>query len=193
LWRWAARPGDVHALLDAEDFEVAQFEIAGNTRQSLAVIETSTRRQYRFQLPGPDWPPEQTSAMLEHLRPHLTRGRIVVMSGSLPPGVPADIACDRQQAGGRVRIAADPRHLRRSAASSGEQSRSALRAARMDGAEATEVSGSTSPRPANWPITGQQLVGTASLSRLVMSMGAKGTVGVSADERFFCQPPKSKR
>ncbi|MEQ9689238.1 MAG: PfkB family carbohydrate kinase, partial [Bauldia litoralis] len=26
-----------HALLDAEDFEVAQFEIEGNTRQSLAV------------------------------------------------------------------------------------------------------------------------------------------------------------
>jgi hypothetical protein len=26
--------------------------------------------------------------------------------------------------------------------------------------------------------------------QLVMSMGATGTVGVSATERFFCQPPK---
>jgi 6-phosphofructokinase 2 len=118
-----------HALLDAEDFEVAQFEIDGNTRQSLAVIETSTRRQYRFQLPGPDWRPEQTAAMLEHLRPHLTRGRIVVMSGSLPPGVPADIAATVNRHRGRVRIAADPRHLRRGPCRSSGQSRSALCAA----------------------------------------------------------------
>jgi 6-phosphofructokinase 2 len=34
------------------------------------------------------------------------------------------------------------------------------------------------------------LVKAGVAERLVMSMGATGTVGVSATERFFCQPPK---
>jgi 6-phosphofructokinase 2 len=143
-----------HALLDAEDFEVAQFEIDGNTRQSLAVIETSTRRQYRFQLPGPDWRPEQTAAMLEHLRPHLTRGRIVVMSGSLPPGVPADIAATVNRiavecgsrlildTSGAALVAAAPIPVR------------PLRCSGWTGRKPPRFPAEHSPRPPNWPITG---------------------------------------
>lgn len=179
-----------HALLDAEDFEVAQFEIDGNTRQSLAVIETSTRRQYRFQLPGPDWRPEQTAAMLEHLRPHLTRGRIVVMSGSLPPGVPADIAATVNsiavECGSRLILDTSGAALVEAAANPGPP----FALLRMDGAEATEVSGRTFTSPAELADYGLDLVKAGVAEQLVMSMGATGTVGVSATERFFCQPPK---
>jgi len=179
-----------HSLLDAEDFEVAQFEIKGNTRQSLAVIETSTRQQYRFQLPGPDWSPEQTAAMLEHLRPHLGRGRIVVMSGSLPPGVPADISSTVNrlavECGARLILDTSGAALMAAAANSGPP----FALLRMDGAEAAEVSGRTFTSPAELADYGLELVRAGVAEQLVMSMGASGTVGVSASERFFCQPPK---
>jgi len=179
-----------HALLDAEDFEVAQFEIDGNTRQSLAVIETSTRKQYRFQLPGPVWSPQQTAALLQHLRPHLTRGRIVVMSGSVPPGVPADIACAINkmaiEAGAQLILDTSGEALASAAANPGPP----YALMRMDGAEATEVSGKNFASPADLADYGQQLINSGAALRLVMSIGSTGTVGVSATERFFCQPPK---
>jgi 6-phosphofructokinase 2 len=112
------------------------------------IIETSTRRQYRFQLPGPDWRPEQTAAMLEHLRPHLTRGRIVVMSGSLPPGVPADIASTIN----RIAVECGSRLILDTSGAALSKRRpippSPFALLRMDGAEATEVSGRTFASPA---------------------------------------------
>lgn len=74
----------LRALLDAEGIRVVQFHVAGNTRQSFAVLETSTMRQFRFQLPGPVWPEAQTAAMLADLGTHMLPGRVAVLSGSLP-------------------------------------------------------------------------------------------------------------
>ena len=42
-------------LLEAEGIDISVFEVAGNTRQSFAIVETSTGKQYRFQLPGQVW------------------------------------------------------------------------------------------------------------------------------------------
>ena len=60
----------------------------------------------------------------------------------------------------------------------------------MDGAEATEVSSRTFTSPAELADYGLGLVKAGVAEQLVMSMGATGTVGVSAGERFFCRPPK---
>src|SRR5690606_31616549 len=61
---------------------------------------------------------------------------------------------------------------------------------RMDGAEATEVSGRDFASPADLADYGSELIGAGAAERLVMSIGARGTVGITADERFFCRPPK---
>jgi 6-phosphofructokinase 2 len=179
-----------HSLLDAEDFEVAQFEIEGNTRQSLAIVEISSGKQYRFQLPGPVWPPAQTARMLEHLRAHLTRDRIVVMSGSLPPDVPSDIASTVNRLavehGARLILDTSGAALAAAARNAGPP----FFMLRMDGAEATEVSGRTFASPGELADYGEQLIRTGAADRLVMSIGASGTVGVTASERFFCIPPK---
>ena len=80
----------VHRLLIAEGLAVQRIRIGGSTRESLTVNETSTRRQYRFVLPGPQLTiAEQTECLLQ-LRRLATGARIVVASGSLPPGVPDD-------------------------------------------------------------------------------------------------------
>lgn len=176
-------------LLEAENIDVISHQVAGNTRQSIAVLETSTTRQYRFQLPGPRWSPAQTGTLLEQLVPCLSKHRIVVLSGSLPPGVPSDIACtiNRLAVDAGAELILDTSGPALMQAAGNRDIPFAL--LRMDGAEATEVSGQVFASPSDLADYGRKLVDDGVARRLVMSMGARGTVGVSADERVFCQPP----
>lgn len=64
--------------------------IAGNTRESFTVDETSTGQQYRFVLQGPTLLEPEWRACLSVVNDHLPRGGYLVASGSLPPGVPLD-------------------------------------------------------------------------------------------------------
>lgn len=177
-------------MLEAEGIKLVHFAIAGETRQSFAVVETSTKRQYRFQLPGPAWPLAQARWMLDQLNPHLTKGRIVVLSGSMPEGVPTDIAATINRMavdnGARVILDTSGDALTRAATNRGLP----FAMLRMDGAEASEVSGLKFASPAALADYGQRLIHEGVANRLVMSMGSTGTVGVSAHDRFFCQPPK---
>lgn len=80
----------VYSLLVAEGLAVHRVPIGGATRESFTVNETSTRKQYRFVLPGPQLTiAEQTECLLA-LRRLAADARIVAASGSLPPGVPDD-------------------------------------------------------------------------------------------------------
>ena len=178
------------ALLDAEEIPVEHFEVAGNTRQSFAVFESATGRQFRFQLPCPPWSSEQTDSALETLKPLLTRGSIVVLSGSVPAGVPADIVetINKMAVDVGAELVVDTSGEALAAAAANPGPTFAL--LRMDGAEAAEVSGRTFSSPAQLADYGMELVHAGAANRLVMSMGAAGTVGVSATERYFCKPPK---
>lgn len=80
----------VHNLLVAEGLAVQRVRIGGSTRESLTVNELSTQRQFRFVLPGPQLTIAEQTECLLHLRRAAAGARIVVASGSLPPGVPED-------------------------------------------------------------------------------------------------------
>ncbi|WP_299563316.1 1-phosphofructokinase family hexose kinase [uncultured Mycolicibacterium sp.] len=77
-------------LLEAEGVPYEAVRIAGLTRESLTVDETSTGRQYRFVLPGPALSEDEQQRLLRRLRTAADGAAVVVASGSLPPGVPAD-------------------------------------------------------------------------------------------------------
>jgi 6-phosphofructokinase 2 len=64
--------------------------IAGNTRESFTVDETSTGEQFRFVLQGPEFREPEWRACLSVVGDHLPVGGFLVASGSLPPGVPDD-------------------------------------------------------------------------------------------------------
>lgn len=80
----------VNSLLVAEGLAVHRVSIGGSTRESLTVNETSTSGQYRFVLPGPELTPAEQAECLLRLRNAAASAQIVVASGSLPPGVPAE-------------------------------------------------------------------------------------------------------
>lgn len=82
--------GRLQALLAEAGLPCSCIPIAGSTRESFTVDETTTGRQYRFVLPGPSLAPSEITACLQRIADLDPRPRWLVLSGSLPPGVPVD-------------------------------------------------------------------------------------------------------
>lgn len=83
--------GDAYRqLIQAEHVPTVVVPIAGSTRESFTVDETSTGKQYRFVLLGPHLSEPEWRACLAIAAEAIPVGGYVVASGSLPPGVPHD-------------------------------------------------------------------------------------------------------
>ena len=78
------------ALLDEEGVPGLPVPIAGHTRESFTVAESSSAQEYRFVLPGPTLSAPEWQACLDRVAALQPVPRFVVGSGSLPPGVPDD-------------------------------------------------------------------------------------------------------
>lgn len=77
-------------LMEREGLELAEFPIAGHTRQDVTVDETAHGHQYRLVLQGPHWKAREVRTALDEIERLAARHDYVVASGSLPPGVPVD-------------------------------------------------------------------------------------------------------
>ncbi|MCM5528651.1 1-phosphofructokinase family hexose kinase [Parasegetibacter sp. NRK P23] len=77
-------------LLKAEGVESVVTPIAGNTRENFIVLESASGQQYRFGMPGPEISETEWRDCLNGLE--LAKDAdIIVVSGSLPKGVPDDV------------------------------------------------------------------------------------------------------
>jgi 6-phosphofructokinase 2 len=85
--------GATGALLDELMAEIPLrrklIRIAGNTRVSLTIVETSTGLEYRFVPDGPEPSSDELAGCLDAIRE--ARFDYFVASGSVPPGAPDDI------------------------------------------------------------------------------------------------------
>ncbi|MFN3350494.1 1-phosphofructokinase family hexose kinase [Pseudorhodoplanes sp.] len=77
-------------LVDREGLPSVTFDIAEETRFSFTALETGSGDEYRFVLPGPSLGETEWQQGLDTLGHKLAGADFVVMSGSLPPGVPQD-------------------------------------------------------------------------------------------------------
>ncbi|HYO03526.1 MAG TPA: 1-phosphofructokinase family hexose kinase [Mycobacterium sp.] len=83
--------GDLVTELVADaDVPYRRVAISEPTRESFTVDESSSGQQYRFVLPGPRLTIAEQTKCLDELEYAARSARIVVASGSLPPGVPFD-------------------------------------------------------------------------------------------------------
>lgn len=73
-----------------EGLDSVFLPIADETRVSFTVHEHSTGAEFRFVMPGPHLSEAEWQAALQHLEGLQPFPAILVASGSLPPGVPAD-------------------------------------------------------------------------------------------------------
>ncbi|MCK2215164.1 1-phosphofructokinase family hexose kinase [Actinomadura sp. ATCC 31491] len=81
----------IEADLRAAELPSAVFAIEGDSRTTLAVRETGgAARTALFNEPGPEVAADELAAFTRHYAALAARADVVVLSGSLPRGVPAD-------------------------------------------------------------------------------------------------------
>lgn len=182
-------------LLTEEGVPFLALEAPGMTRQSLAVTETTTGRQFRFVLPGPEWTEPRISSALEVIRKAVPKGALFLVSGSQPPGFPEDFLLTlatvlADQAAVLVDTSGAP--LSRVAATAG----AGMHLLRMNSDEAQELAGNPLQTHANAADFAAALVARGVARTVIVARGPAGSVLASAEGRWFCKaadvPVKSK-
>ena len=78
-------------LLVEEEIDHRPIPTQGHTRESFSVLEESSTQQYRFNLPGPVIRESECQQMIHTLESLSPSPAYLVISGSMPPGVPPAI------------------------------------------------------------------------------------------------------
>lgn len=78
-------------LLGDEQIPADFVSIGGETRTNLKIIDPGTHEETEVNEPGPNVTAEETEQLLDRVRAWLPRTKVLVLSGSVPPGTPEDI------------------------------------------------------------------------------------------------------
>lgn len=177
-------------LLALEGVPTVAFQGPGETRQSTSVIDLSTKEQFRFVTPGPDWSENDVNRGLNSIDQAAGDGTLVVLSGSQPPGVAKDfpsILADhvRDRQAELIVDTSGPAlfHL-------AEGPHESVAVLRMDGPEAEELAGRDLPERSDTADFAQSLVKKGVARIVIVARGADGSVLASADERWHAVGPK---
>lgn len=183
------------ALLADHGIDTHPFPAPGDTRQSIAVTETASGDQFRFVFPGSEWPSKTFEAALTAIA-GASQGRdFVVLSGSMPPGVPDNVLA-RVAAGlpRTARLIVDTSGAPLLALATGPAPGFAV--LRMNAVEAEALAGNTLTTRTDTADFAQSLVRRGVAREVIIARGAEGSVLADADHRLFCQaaivPIKSK-
>lgn len=178
----------IRDMLAETGIDCIAHEMSGETRFSFTVAERGSQDQYRFTLPGPEQSADQADAVVASLRGCLDSARwdFVVISGSLPPGLPADVparmAAHLKEAG--VRVVLD---------GSGAQMAAAVRTRpyliKPNLREARELLEIPADRTVTPEDLAARLLDEDAAEVVVISLGAEGALVATGDERFRIAAP----
>lgn len=174
-------------LLQAEGLQFQALQSPGETRQSLTVTETASGQQYRFLLPGPDWSEADQAQVFARLAQVASPSGYAVISGSQPPGVPADFPARLAAAlpGMQVVLDTSGRALMQAVA----QPIPGLAMLRMDSAEAEALVGGPLASPKATADFAAELVDRGVAKAVLIARGAEGNVLVTKYLRLMARPP----
>ncbi len=74
-------------LLEKENVKIMPVKVEGETRENFIVVDTANNEQYRFGMPGEEITEEETNAIFNIIKGCHPFPEIIVVSGSLPPGM----------------------------------------------------------------------------------------------------------
>ena len=77
-------------MVQAEDVNFASIEVPGATRENVSIFNLADGAQYRFVFPGAEISCSDLQRCCDLALSQIVSGCYFVMSGSLPPGAPAD-------------------------------------------------------------------------------------------------------
>ncbi|MCX2183884.1 hexose kinase [Streptomyces sp. SKN60] len=158
--------------------------VDGETRRTVAVVDEHTGDTTTLLEPGPVVRPEEWRSFLADFEACVERATVVVLSGSLPPGLPEDAYATLVHA---ARARAVPAVLD----TSGPALRAALPAGpalvKPNADELTEATGESDPRRA------AQALRAAGAEAVVASLGPDGLLAVTPEGAWRAVPPERLR
>ncbi|WP_055478346.1 1-phosphofructokinase family hexose kinase [Sphaerimonospora mesophila] len=173
---------EITAELAAAGIPARFAPIAGDSRRTVAIVASGDATM--FNEPGPVVTAEEWHGFRELFRALCAEAEVVVLSGSLPPGVPADayalLTADARARGVRVLLDADGEPLRLGLAAGPD-------VVKPNTAELARVAG---PGPVTE--AARSLLDAASgTSAVVVSRGADGLLGVTSGGTWSVRPPRA--
>jgi 6-phosphofructokinase 2 len=176
-------------LLEKENVPTKVIEISGHTRENLIVLETSTRHQYRFGMPGPEVRETEWMQLLDELD-KIAEADFMVASGSVPRGVPPDIFA-------RMAAIARKKKIKFVADTSGEP----LKLAAMAGlyllkpniGELSYIAGKKWLEPEDIEPAARKIITDWNCEIVVVSMGESGAILLTKKNTFRAVPPKVEK
>jgi 6-phosphofructokinase 2 len=175
----------LHRLVEREDIESMVTPSHVETRENFTAYEESTGEQYRFVLPGSPLHRAEWEACLDKLATLAHKPKFVVVSGSLPPGVPDDF------------YARAIRHAKALGAKTVvDSSGAALKAALAEGvtlmkpnlAELSDLVGAPLDNDADRIAACQKLVKAKRAEMVALTLGEDGAMLVTATEAWRALP-----
>ena len=163
-------------LLESEGLDVHAINVQAETRQSLSVFETSTGEQYRFVFPGPEVQPDDVQRCCDEVSVLASEASCLVISGSMPPGIDGGIVGSIVATLPNVPVIVD---------TAGPALRVALQSgcflAKPSVGELSRVVGRELKTEQDIAAAADEVMATAKLEHLVISLGPMGSLVVSAD------------
>lgn len=180
----------LRALLEHEGIRLIPLQAPGETRLSLAVTDGGTGAQFRFVLPGPEWNAAGLKAILAAITTAGPDEGFVVLSGSVPRGLPDDMA-------ERIGAKLAPRGARLVIDTSGPPLERLARGVetppfvlRMDRSEAEALAGRPLTERADSADFAADLVARGVARIVVIARGADGSVLAAEDVRLHAEAPR---
>ena len=176
-------------LLADEGVPALPVPVSGETRQSFAVMDDSTGGQYRFSVPGQVLTAHDGDNLLTEIAAHTTPDCFLVLSGSIPPGLPLDFLSQiiAATAVKSPKVIVDTSHGALMQLITAPKT--PVHVLRVDQAEAEQAASHPMLSVADSVAFGAELVASGVAKTVVTGRGAEGSVLVSGDHRFLCHPP----
>lgn len=186
----------VRAGLAAAGVPARFTTIAGETRRTFAVVDTVRHDTALFNEPGPEVSEPEWAALLVMYEKSLAGCTAVVLSGSLPAGLPEDsyarLASRAAAAGVPVVLDTDGPALLRGAAARPAIVKPNL--AELARAVGRSLSGPDGTGGVDWPATARAAgeLRAAGAGSVVVSLGGDGLFAITGDGTWRAEPPRQR-
>ena len=177
------------SLLQDEDLSVQAIPVSGATRHSLEVTDESNGAQYRFIFPGEVVTPAEVDLFFRKIIALSSDHPFVVVSGSMPPGLPeeflGDVAAALEARTCQLCVDTSGPALERLISSPGIP----LGLLRLDQPEAQKLAKHALASPGESAAFARTLIRKGVAGTVVLGLGPKGSVLVTRDGAYFCTAP----
>lgn len=176
-------------LLAQENVPAIIVETIEETRENFIILDETTNNQYRFGMPANPMSETEWRHMLSAVS-DLNNIEFIVISGSLPPGVPTDIF-------GQIASIAKAKNVKLVVDTSGEPLKYAVEKGvfllKPNLRELSGLSGKDLETEDDITEYSRQLIHSGKVKIVMVSMGEKGALLVTANTKKLITPPPAKK